>query len=126
MQLQITSKNSDIEYFIKDYLLPEMRDLFIAEVNLKKLKKFDKLLGVSSYNVLLYYMTHLSVSHIGDDKYIIKSNDYTVVKNKPIVYYINYITYGNLNIQGYKILINIFKYIKENINDIYEDYLSEC
>lgn len=52
------------------------------------------------------------------------ANSYIVAINDKYNYDVNTVTYGDRSTQGYPIILNIFNFIKNNINNFYERWLN--
>lgn len=121
MQLTITNKieNSSLDSFIYGYLKGYIYNLFLISVNRLRLKPFDELFEIDSFDILKQAMLNLVISKQGHNTYNIKPNNLIKVEDNYIDYYINLITYGNREIKGYPIILDLFKFIYNNINKIY-------
>ncbi len=121
MQLTITNKieNASLDSFIYGYLKGYIYNLFLISVNRLRLKPFDELFEIDSFDILKQAMLNLVISKQGHNTYNIKPNNLIKVEDNYIDYYINLITYGNREIKGYPIILDLFKFIYNNINKIY-------
>lgn len=124
MQLTITNKieNSSLDSFIYGYLKGYIYNLFLISVNRLRLKPFDELFEIDSFDILKQAMLNLVISKQGHNTYNIKPNNLIKVEDNYIDYYINLITYGNREIKGYPIILDLFKFIYNNINKIYGEW----
>ena len=84
------------------------------------MENFDKDYQINSDKIIKYAIKNLRVSRINKLMYTISVNKNLRVYGKPIMAYINLITYGNLTHKGYPILIQILKYVANNIDSLYE------
>lgn len=125
MKLTITNnKENSIDNFIYGYLKDYIYDLFVESVNIVsrlRLKAFDEEFEIDSYEILRKAMASLLITKNGNNQYIIQTNDLIKVGDNYINYYVNLITYGNREIKGYPLILDIFKFIRDNINKIYRE-----
>lgn len=122
MKITLTNnKEKSIDYFIYGYLKDYIYDLFIKSVSLSRLKAFDDEFEIDSYEILRKAMASLLITKNGNNQYIIQTNNLIKVGDNYINYYINLITYGNREIKGYPIILDIFKFISNNITKIYRE-----
>ena len=123
MKITLTNnKEKSIDYFIYGYLKDYIYDLFIKSVSLSRLKAFDDEFEIDSYEILRKAMASLLITKNGNNQYIIQTNNLIKVGDNYINYYINLITYGNREIKGYPIILDIFKFISNNITKIYREW----
>lgn len=125
MQITITNKSdSNINNFVYGYLRLHIYDLFLKSVNRSRLKEFDELFKIDSFHILQVAMSNLLITKNGNYEYSIKINKTIKIYGDYITSWINIITYGNREIKGYTILIDIFKYVSDNIVTLYEGWLN--
>ena len=125
MQITITNKSdSNINNFVYGYLRLHIYDLFLKSVNRSRLKEFDELFKINSFHILQVAMSNLLITKNGNYEYSIKINKTIKIYGDYITSWINIITYGNREIKGYTILIDIFKYVSDNIVTLYEGWLN--
>ena len=60
---------------------------------------------------------------VRDFKITQTAESYIIGISKEYEYYINMITYGTRSVQGYPVLLDIFNFTKENIDQFYERWL---
>lgn len=125
MQIVITNKSEDnIDFFVYNYLKNYIIKLFLKIVDRKRLEVFDEYFGIDSFQVLHTAVIGLLVMKNGNNKYIIKINKTTKLFDNYIDVWINAITYGNREIKGYTILLDLFNTISDSIADIYKRWLN--
>ena len=123
--MQLTLSNNSgipIDNFVYGYLKTYIYDLFVKSVSRLRLKAFDEEFEIDSYEILRKAMANLLITKNGNNQYIIKINNLLKVDDNYINYYINLITYGNREIKGYPIILDIFKFIYNNVNKIYREW----
>jgi len=123
MQITIKTTNSlKNEFFIYNYLKNKPYQIFLKNVDLNRLRAFDREFNINSFNILRIALTNLLITKNGNSEYSIKINKVIKVQGKDLDYWINLITYGNRTIKGYTILLKIFDYISNNIGLIYKEW----
>lgn len=122
MKLIIQNKQQYNELFVKDYLpkyiLSQVNTLF-SNIKCKHLSKY---LDINILNLFRFAINNLEISEVGDN-YILSINKSLRYKKYNLGKLINFITYGNRDIKGYRLLDIIFKSIEENIGILYERWL---
>jgi len=125
MQLVIRNSTEDIDKtFFYSYIPNYIHKLFIDTVDKRRLKEFDEFFEIDSFNILNRLLKNLLVLKNGNTAYTIKVNK--ILRDRggiPLETWLQVITYGNREIKGYSIVLDIFKYISENIWDIYEEWV---
>ena len=123
MQLIIISNSRDLdETFIYKYLPIYFYKEFLSMVDETRLKEFDEFFDIDSFEILKKALKNLLITKNGMYEYIIKVNKILKYDDVSINSWINVITYGNREIKGYPILIDLFNDISENIQDIYKEW----
>ena len=112
-----------VKEFMEDYIPHLIEIFFKGSVSKRKLSVFDEEFDIKSYDALLYAIRHLIVTKVRGNRFTIRVDKNLKFDDKPIMYYINIVTYGNREIKGYTILLDIFKNISDNINDLYNTWL---
>lgn len=122
MKLIIYNKENYSKYFIYNYLPRYLVN--IVEESYKSIKavKFNKELKINTLSVFKYAMKNISISEI-NDTYVISINKNLNYKTYNLKSLIDYITYGNMEIKGYRLLYNIFKWLSNNIDLVYKEWL---
>lgn len=109
--------------FVTKYLKKVILNIINSNFNPIKSKKLSQELGgLNIREIIVYAVNNLLISEVGD-KWVIEINKSLNYGNYNLGYLINFITYGNINTKGYKILYIIFKYIANNIDKIYKEWL---
>ena len=112
MQIEIKVKdNTGVDSFIFGYLPKYIYREFINRLSPERLALFDSYFKINSFELLKYTLKHLLITRVRDNTYIVKIDKTLTYKNKPIMSYVNLITYGTRDIKGYTIILDIFKYI---------------
>lgn len=120
MQLTVIS-NDNIDSFVYNYLTNYIPELFKKSVDKQRLELLNKEFKIDSFSILTKALNNLLVTKNGN-QYIIKINRNIKVGKHYINYYINLINYGNREIKGYPIILDIFKFISNNIKNIYREW----
>lgn len=125
MQIIIRNNTQNIdETFIYSYLPDYIYKLFINTVDKNRLTEFDEFFEIDSLSILERILKNLLILKTGNSVYTIKTNKNLKDSDKiSLVSWLQIITYGNREIKGYSIVLDIFKYISEHIWDIYEEWL---
>lgn len=119
---KINSNNKeDINQFIYAHLKTYIYALFNRLVNKKKLQLFDTEFGINSLEILRTSLRNLLITKNGET-YTINTTNTIKINGNYINYYIDLITYGNREIQGYPILLKVFRFVEKNINVIYREW----
>ena len=79
-------------------------------------------MNINSREVILYACRNLSITKPSKNVYNISINKNLKYKGKSISSWIKLITYGNRDIKGYPVVLNIFRKVKDNISYIYREY----
>ena len=123
MQLIIQSNSKDLDKeFIYVYLPDYIYKAFLLTVDETRLKEFDEFFDIDSLEILTKALKNLLITKNGMYEYIFKVNKVLKYDNVSISSWINVITYGNREVKGYPILIDLFKSISENIKTIYKEW----
>lgn len=121
MQIQITVKdNTSLDLFIFGYMPTYIYREFINRLNSERLAIFDSAFRINSFELLKYALKNLLITRVKDNTYIIKIDKTLTYRNKPIMSYINLITYGTRDIRGYSIILDIFRDVTNNMASIYD------
>jgi len=118
MQIKVISEDT-IDNFVKWYIPNCIYNQFMSTVNRGILKRFDDEFGIDSYGAIKFALKHLLVSKHKDNTYTIQFDKSQRYKGQSVMSYVNLITYGNRQIKGYTILLDIFKDISDNIDSLY-------
>lgn len=121
MNISVTTTENTPEFkvFIENVIPRYIYKLYMSRVNLKRFIKIDKDYNINSNLVLEKAIKTLRVTRTNNRMYNISVNKNLRVYGKPIMSYINLITYGNITHKGYPILRDIMKFTAENIDKIY-------
>lgn len=122
MKIVIKNKNEYKESFIKTYLKQYMSDMLEMYYDHSKASGLSRELKLNVYKILDYAINTLNITESGNN-WIIEINKNLRYNIYNLNYLINYITYGNRSIKGYKILYIIFANISKNIDSIYKEWL---
>lgn len=123
MQLIIQSNSKDLDKeFIYVYLPDYIYKAFLLTVDETRLKEFDEFFDIDSLKILIRALKNLLITKNGVYEYIFKVNKILKYNNVSISSWINVITYGNREVKGYPILIDLFKSLSENIKTIYKEW----
>lgn len=123
IQLRKTSNDRSFDIFVETYLPEYIYKEFINRFNPTRAQIFDRVFNMNSFSILQYALRHLLISKVRNDTYIIKINKSLRYNNVPVGGLVNLITYGTRQVRGYGIIDDIFKYVSENINGIYNTWL---
>ena len=121
MKIIIKNKDWYSKYFIYNYLPRYLESLVEDEYRAARASQLKKELKLNIYNIFIYAMRNVSISESGDS-YEISINKNIKYKDYNLKTLVDFITYGNLEIKGYKLLYDIFKLVNENIDIIYKEY----
>lgn len=122
MKLVIKPKASYDESFIK-YLKSYMYDAVKNDYNHIRASRLSSELNLNILDILLYAIRNMSISS-SSDEWVIETNKSLRYKEFNLEKLINFITYGNIKIKGYKILYKIFENVANNIDVIYKEWLN--
>ncbi len=121
MKIVIYNKNNYDRKFI-EYIPSIIERLFNRSFSRKRLQLLDKEFKINSLGIIRFSIKNIKISE--------QPNSYTleIDKNKKYDHeslesLINLITYGNRNCKGYLIVYDIFKYIAENVDTLYKEWL---
>lgn len=121
MKIVIYNKNNYDRDFI-EYLPNIIEKLFNKSFSRRRLQRLDKEFNINSIGIIRFSIKNIKISE--------QPNSYTleIDKNKKYDHeslesLINLITYGNRSCKGYLIVYDIFKYIAENIDTLYKEWL---
>lgn len=124
IQLKINTTNTvNIDNFVYNYLPQYMLNMLDSSVNHRLLKQFDELFNINSYYILRLALKQLLITKVNKDTITIKLDKRIRYNTGYMINYVNLITYGNTQIKGYPILLKIFKFVSENIEDIFNMWL---
>jgi len=118
MQIKIVSENQ-IDNFVKVFIPNYIMSRFETNVNKFLLHRFDDMFDIDSYGALKFALRNLLITKEKTDTYIIKFDKSLKYDEYFIMDYVNLITYGTREIKGYPILLDIFKYVSNNISTLY-------
>lgn len=95
--------------------------MYNTNVDAKKLILFSNYLNLDCKAALDFAMTCLKVDAncVGD--YYITFDKEMRIGNFSVADFVNFITYGNLSVKGYKIVLEVFQYVQSNIEEIYSE-----
>jgi len=119
----INKTNYNLDYFVKVYLVGYIYNTVQNNLNQTRLKLFDNYLNINSREVILLALRNLDITKQAVNSYKISISKIKTYKDKSLHEWINLITYGNREIKGYPIVLNIFKEVQENITGLYKRYL---
>ncbi len=137
MKLEILDKNDELTVLFGSWLIREIQNQFILQLNPGKLKNWDKFFEeskdykslynkkISTQEILLHGIKTLVCDKI-PGKLIIRLNNNQFVPGLDRVRVdtvIRLITFGNTLIQGYPLLLDVLDEVAENINDYTSMYL---
>lgn len=118
-----------------DWLLPEIRDLVIADTNEKKLLKIDEYINankyfhsifrknISSKDILYSAVSNLKIFKYWDRTEITFDSNLTIPNTTTkMLTVVKVINFGTIHIMGYAIITKCFKYIQDNIDEFYNIY----
>lgn len=124
MKLVIKSKedyNSLFITYLKDYMIKLINDYYSPT----KASRLSFELGLDILDIFIYTINNMNISAYG--------NAWTIETDKSLRYkeynldkLINFITYGNLKVKGYRLLYIILEYVANNIDLIYEEWKDGC
>ena len=120
--IRLNNRNNFDENFIYNYLPNYIYDQFLKSADISRLVEFDEFFDINSFDILKKAIRNLLITKNGNYEYIIKVNKVLKVDNVTIDVWISVITYGNREVKGYPILIDLFKHIQENIGLIYKEW----
>lgn len=133
MKLVIKHPPAEFTYDFFKYLVGKIKLYGLASIDTRKLIVFDTYINnkyksvlkrhISSKDSLIMFFYNLKITTLWD-RVIIEVNPNIVIPSTTIklINVVKLITYGNLEIKGYNIIPKVFKYVKENINELYEMY----
>lgn len=117
------------------WLLPQIRDFVIAEVDPRKLIKVDDYINnnryfhtifkkhISSYEVIIAAVSNLKINKYWNRVVItIDGNAIVPGTTTKISTVVRVVNFGTLSVMGYPVITNRFKYIEDNIDAFYEQY----
>ena len=122
MQITIKSTFDDSDYFVYNYLPKYIYRLVINRLDITKLSLFDDYFKFNSRNIILYALRNLLVTREATYLYNISINKNHWYKGVNISSFIKVLTYGNRELKGYTIVLDTFRYVANNIEDIYMRY----
>lgn len=131
--------NLDLNNFCS-YLISEMIDYMENTINDSQLIRFNEYINnnlnirfidklprlLKSRNILITAVQTLYYVKQGND-YIIKINPNNFIPNTyaKFIDIVSLINYGNIQLQSYPIIDEMFDYFANNLNQYYNDYLKE-
>lgn len=119
----INKTNYNLDYFVKVYLVGYIYNTVQNNLNQTRLKLFDNYLNINSREVILLALRNLDITKQAVNSYKISISKIKTYKDKSLHEWINLITYGDREIKGYPVVLNIFKEVQENITGLYKRYL---
>ena len=119
----INKTNYNLDYFVKVYLVGYIYNTVQNNLNQTRLKLFDNYLNINSREVILLALRNLDITKQAVNSYKISISKIKTYKDKSLHEWINLITYGDREIKGYPVVLNIFKEAQENITGLYKRYL---
>lgn len=131
----LTINNADLSKNFIKWLIQEILYTFILHVDRNKLKAWDEYLNkvvfkdnkliknISTYNILYTGLRTLQIQKT-DSKYIISFDKFARVTNSRAKLYsiIKLITFGNMEINGYPIVLDLFNEFADNISEYASKY----
>lgn len=124
MQISIRSNVEDLdESFVYEYLPDYIYRLFITSVSPIRLREFNEFFEINSLEILDQALKKLLITKNGKYEYTIKIDKKLKYNNVSLESWITIITYGNREIKGYPILLDIFNFTSDNITEIYEEWV---
>ena len=124
---------NDISFL--SWLLPKIRIELLKQIKLKKLKNIElKLINenilsdkqINTQKVLISLTKYLTVKDIKDNFVIyFKCNKKYPGTNISYIDICKTINYGNLNIQGYPIITQVFNDVKLHLSELYYIYVQQ-
>ena len=121
MKLVIYNKEKYHKEFIK-YLSKFILDVFNGSINLRKIDLIRDEFGIDVLNIIRFALKNLKITE-QPNSYTIEIDKNKKYKHENVSSLINLITYGNRSCKGYPIVYDIFKFIAENIDRLYEEWL---
>ena len=122
MQITIKSFTDDTDSFVYDYLPKYIYLNLINSLDTIKLKPFDEYFEFNIRYVILYAVRNLKITKESKRVYTISIDKNLKYKGYNVSSIIKLITYGNRELKGYPIVLNIFRFIINNIEGIYAHY----
>ena len=121
MRIEIKVPNNlKFDSFIYGYMPEYIYREFINRLNSERLALFDRAFDINSFDLLRYALKHLLITKVRSNTYLIQIDKTLTYKNKPIMSYINLITYGTRQLHGYTIILDIFRETANKISSIYD------
>lgn len=128
-------KNPPVEYTQEFYnfLIDRIRLMGITSIERRKLVAIDDFINtkyksilkkrLSSYEALCSFFDNLTITKHWDKVIIgVDPNKIIPNTNAKLINVVKLITYGNLNLRGYDLILKIFKQVEENIEAYFELY----
>lgn len=122
MKLVIYKKNELYKDFIYKYLPSLILNIFNGSYDLKRLKLIDDEFSIDSMSIIRFSLKNLKVSE-QPNSFTIEIDKNKRYKKENVESLINLVTYGNRSCKGYPIVHDIFKFIADHIDQIYEEWL---
>ena len=120
--MEIVFNKSYGERFAK-YLIMYVYCLADSIIDLKRCDNIDNEFNINSKQIILTAIKNLSIDST-NRQLIIRINKNLKFNHMNIGKLINQITYGNRSVKGYHIIEDLFKYIQNDIENIYERWLA--
>jgi hypothetical protein len=111
------------------WLIRKIRDYFLININSDKLinlQSNEDYKNIDLFSCLIQCFNSLQYRKY-PGKYVIQVNPNTIISQPraKLIEVCKYITYGTLNIKGYPIVLDIFKYFAENLDEFLEEFQNE-
>lgn len=124
MQIVIRSNRRDLdESFIFEYLPDYIYSIFISSVNTLRLREFNEFFDIDSLEILDTALKNLLITKNGNYIYTITINKNLKYEDISLEFWVSVITYGNREIKGYPIILEIFNLISDDITEIYKEWV---
>lgn len=122
MKLVIYNKENYHKDFIYHYLPELILNTFNGSINLKKIDTINDEFGIDTLNIIRFALKSLKITE-QPNSYTIEIDKNKKYKHENVNSLISLITYGNRSCKGYSIVYDIFKFIAEKIDQLYEEWL---
>lgn len=110
------------EYFVKKFLIKYIHDRILNVYDPSKALKLNTEFKINSQKILEAVANNLVVNET-PTYYKICVNKNIKLNNVSIIQLLNLITYGNRSCKGYTLVLDIFNFVKENLDVLYKEWL---
>ena len=110
------------EYFVKKFLIKYIHDRILNVYDPSKAFKLNTEFKINSQKILEAVANNLVVNE-SPTYYKICVNKNIKLNNVSIIQLLNLITYGNRSCKGYTLVLDIFNFVKENLDVLYKEWL---